>query len=137
MSHLPVDFLEDRKLRDAARRVITTDVAQLKGSLAEQGVMSRFANTVIGTVRRRIGEGARDVTEFAQDQVKARPGMLAGLGAAILGALAVWFIRRPSASASELDRIPVQPAALPPHETPFVEAAAPLSCSDMGEPYSP
>jgi hypothetical protein len=83
-SLLPDRLIEDRKLRDAARAVLTEDIDRLRGQLAEQGIASRVSSGVKSTVSGRVQAGARDVLAQARAQADDHKGVLALLVAAII-----------------------------------------------------
>lgn len=91
MTQLPSRFLEDRRLRDAARAVLAEDIARLQGSLEEQGIASRVSSGVTSSISTRIRTGARDVL----DQAKAQAGDNKGVVALLVGAIILWFARVP------------------------------------------
>ncbi|MGB7418124.1 MAG: hypothetical protein WA918_02990, partial [Erythrobacter sp.] len=74
---------EDRRLRDAARAVVTSDIANIRAGLSGEGIASRVAG--------RVGDGARDVFETARDKAEDNQGIVA----ALVGALILWFARGP------------------------------------------
>ncbi|MEE4539389.1 MAG: hypothetical protein V2J51_12975 [Erythrobacter sp.] len=74
---------EDRRLRDAARAVVTSDIAHIRAGLSGEGIASRVAG--------RVGDGARDVFETARDKAEDNQGIVA----ALVGALILWFARGP------------------------------------------
>jgi hypothetical protein len=74
---------EDRMLRDAARAMVSADVAHLRASLAGRSIPNRIAD--------RIGEGAHD----AMDEVAELATEHKGIVAAAIGALILWFARHP------------------------------------------
>ena len=84
MTRLPERFVEDRRLRDSARAVLTEDIDRLRASLAEQGIASRVSTGVTSTISSRIHTGARDVLAEARTQAGERKGLLAGIVAAIV-----------------------------------------------------
>jgi DNA-binding GntR family transcriptional regulator len=89
MTALPPRFLEDRALRDAARRVLEEDIARLRASLAEQGVASRVSSSVGTTVTSRLRAGAQDVIAQARQSVSDNPGIIA----LVIGAILLWLMR--------------------------------------------
>ncbi len=91
MTRLPVRFLEDRRMRDAARAVLAEDIERLQGSLAEQGIASRVSSGVTSTITTRIKTGARDVLDLAKTQADDNKSVLALL----IGAILLWFAREP------------------------------------------
>lgn len=74
---------EDRALRDAAKALITADIAILRANLAGKGFGERIAD--------RINEGATDLFEEAVDLADSNRGVMAALLAAVL----LWFTRNP------------------------------------------
>ena len=124
MSRLPADFEEDRMLRERARQTVAANVAQLRQSLAAQGLISRTAQTLTLNARTRIAAGARDLVTTAQGEAKANQGLIAAVGAGLLGALALWFARkRRAATARVLDEAAPDAAASSP--APGSDAAHP------------
>lgn len=91
MTPLPDRFKEDRALRDAARAVLTEDLARLRGSLSEQGIASRVSSSVSTTITGRMKAGARDVLAQARAQASDHKGVLALL----IGAIILFFARGP------------------------------------------
>ncbi len=91
MTQLPDRFIEDRRLRDAARAVLAEDIARLQGSLGEQGIASRVSSEVTSSIGGRIRTGARDVL----DQAKAQAADSMGVLAMLVGAIILWFAREP------------------------------------------
>ena len=91
MTRLPVRFLEDRALRDAARAVLAEDIERLQGNLGEQGIASRVSSGVTSSISTRIRTGARDVL----DQVTTQAGDKRGVLALLVGAIILWFARAP------------------------------------------
>lgn len=91
MTPLPDRFKEDRALRDAARAVLTEDLARLRGSLSEQGIASRVSSSVSTTITGRMKAGARDVLAQARAQAGDHKGVLALL----IGAIILFFARGP------------------------------------------
>ncbi len=76
-------FVEDRANRRAARAVVEAEVAQVKADLAARGIGGRIADTATRQVRAVAG----DAVEIARDS----KGVIAGT----IGALALWFWRKP------------------------------------------
>jgi hypothetical protein len=91
MTRLPDRFIEDRALRDAARAVLTEDIARLRAGLSEQGIASRVSAGFSATISGRIGAGARDVLARA----RAQAGDHKGVFALLVGAIILWFARGP------------------------------------------
>ena len=67
-------MLEDKRLRDAARALVTADIENLKSDLAD-----------------RLAEGASDVYDEALDVARDHKGALAAIAAAMI----LWFARNP------------------------------------------
>jgi hypothetical protein len=84
MTRLPDTFLEDRALRDAARAVLTEDIARLRDSLGEEGIAARVSSGMTTTISSRIRTGARDVLAQAKAQAADNQGVLAVLIGAII-----------------------------------------------------
>lgn len=93
MTRLPKSFIEDRRLRDAARAVLADDLARLRAALAEQGIAARVSAEVRATIGARIAAGARDVLDEARSLAGDRKGVLALL----VGALVLFLARGPIA----------------------------------------
>ncbi len=74
---------EDRMMRDAARALVSADIAHLKADLGHRGIGGRAAD--------RIAAGANDVYDEALDVARDHKGALA----AIVAALGLWFARNP------------------------------------------
>jgi len=91
MTNLPDRFIQDRSMRDAARAVLTDDIARLRAHLDEQGIASRVSTSVGSTISGRIQSGARDVLAQARAQAVDHKGVLAIL----IGAIILWFARGP------------------------------------------
>lgn len=91
MNRLPDRFIEDRKLRDAARAVLTEDIERLRATLSEQGIAGRVSSGVGSTISGRIRTGARD----ALAQVKTQAGDHKGVLTLLVGAIILWFARGP------------------------------------------
>jgi len=91
MTDLPARFVEDRRLRDAARAVLEEDVARIRASLDQQGVASRVSTSVGATISGRIRAGANDVLAIARQQASDHRGVLALL----VGAILLWLLRGP------------------------------------------
>ncbi|BDI61061.1 hypothetical protein [Qipengyuania nanhaisediminis] len=83
MNELELRFLQDKRMRDAAKQVLHADIEHLRASLSGGNI----ARKVFGTV----GEGAKDVLEIAREQAEDKTGVLA----ALVGALIVWLAREP------------------------------------------
>ena len=91
MTDLPQRFIEDRRLRDAARAVLAEDIERLRANLSEQGIASRVSSGVSSTISSRIRTGARDVLA----QAKAQAGDHKGVLAVLVGAIVLWLARGP------------------------------------------
>lgn len=91
MNHLPDRFIEDLRLRDAARAVLTDDIERLRAHLDEQGIASRVSSGVGSTISSRIQSGAREVLA----QARAQAGDHMGVLALLIGAIILWFARGP------------------------------------------
>ncbi|MCM0001228.1 MAG: hypothetical protein NBV68_17795 [Erythrobacter sp.] len=91
MTRLPDRFIEDRRLRNTARAVLTEDIDRLRDSLAEQGIASRVSTGVSSTISDRIRSGARDVLAEVRSQAGERKGLIAG----IIAAIALFLARGP------------------------------------------
>ena len=76
-------MLEDKRLRDAARALVTADIENLKSDLAVKGPGARLAD--------RLAEGASDVYDEALDVARDHKGALAAIAAAMI----LWFARNP------------------------------------------
>jgi hypothetical protein len=91
VTRLPQNFIEDRRLRDAARAVLAEDIERLRANLGEEGIASRVSSGVSSTITSRIRTGARDVLAQARAQAGDHKGVLAVL----VGAIILWFARGP------------------------------------------
>ena len=76
-------MLEDKRLRDAARALVTADIENLKSDLAVKSPGARLAD--------RLAEGASDVYDEALDVARDHKGALAAIAAAMI----LWFARNP------------------------------------------
>lgn len=123
MTHLPSRFVEDRRLRDAARAVLTEDIERLRASLNEEGIASRVSSGVGSTISDRLRTGARDVLA----QAKAQAGDHKGVLAVLVGAIILWFARGPI-----LDWI--DEFGEPPIDTQDNDQAAPPAAAAQGDP---
>ncbi len=83
MRDLDLKLKEDRALRDAAKALVTADIAILRADLAGKGFGERIVD--------RIGEGAVDLFEEAVELADTNRGVLA----ALFGAVVLWFARNP------------------------------------------
>lgn len=83
MTRLREQVLEDRHIRDAARALVETDVANLRADLAVKGLGGRAVD--------RLTDGAIEVYDEAIEVAADHKGALA----AIIAALALWFARHP------------------------------------------
>lgn len=91
MTRLPVRFIEDRAMRDAARVILVEDIERLRANLGEEGIASRVSSGVSSTISDRIRSGARDVLA----QARAQAGDHAGVLGLLIGAIILWFARGP------------------------------------------
>lgn len=85
MSPMKRRLHEDRALRDAARGVVTRDVAYLKSDVAEQGLVSRVMATG--------ADYACVMADGAVDIARENRGKLSGGVALLAAGLAVWIYR--------------------------------------------
>jgi len=83
MKSLEARLTEDRKLRDAALDVFSTDLRFIREDLRAKGVGERIAD--------RIGSSAMEVVDEAVDYAEANTGRIA----AALAAVVLWFARTP------------------------------------------
>jgi hypothetical protein len=83
VSPLEVRLAEDRKLRDAALEVFSTDLRFIKQDLHARGVGKRITD--------RIGDSAMEIVDEAVDYAEANRGYVAAAAAAIV----LWFARVP------------------------------------------
>jgi hypothetical protein len=83
MNELEVRLAEDRKLRDAALEVFSTDLRFIKQDLHARSVGKRITD--------RIGDSALDVLDEAVDYAEANRGRVAAAVAAVV----LWFARVP------------------------------------------
>lgn len=83
MSPRRARMIEDKRLRDAARALVDTDIANLKADLAYRGAGARVAD--------RLAAGASDVYDEALDVARDHKGALAAIAAAMI----LWFARNP------------------------------------------
>lgn len=83
MRDLDRKLTEDRAMRDAARTLVTADIANLRADLAGKGFGVRIVD--------RIHEGAADLFEEAVELADSNRGVLA----ALVGAVLLWFARNP------------------------------------------
>lgn len=83
MSPLEVRLAEDRKLRDAALEVFSTDLRFIKQDLHARSVGKRITD--------RIGESALEIVDEAVDYAESNRGYI---GAAV-AAIVLWFARAP------------------------------------------
>ena len=83
MKSLEARLTEDRKLRDAALEVFSTDLRFIREDLRAKGVGERIAD--------RIGSSAMEVVDEAVDYAEANTGRIA----AALAAVVLWFARTP------------------------------------------
>lgn len=83
MRNLDLKLKEDRALRDAARALITADIAILRADLLGKGFGERIVD--------RVNEGAADLFEEAVGLADDNRGVVAAMLAAVL----LWFARSP------------------------------------------
>jgi hypothetical protein len=83
MTDVGTRLAEDRKLRDAALEVFSTDLRFIREDLRARGVGERIAD--------RVGSGAMDLIDEAFDYAEANAGRVA----AALAAAVLWFARAP------------------------------------------
>jgi hypothetical protein len=83
MTGLENRLAEDRKLRDAALEVFSTDLRFIREDLRAKGVGERIAD--------RVGSGAMELVDEAFDYAEANTGRIA----AALAAVVLWFARTP------------------------------------------
>lgn len=83
MKTLEARLAADRKLRDAALEVFSTDLRFIREDLHARGVGERIAD--------RIGSSAMEVVDEAVDYAEANTGRIA----AGLAAVVLWFARTP------------------------------------------
>ena len=69
-------MIEDKRLRDAARALVTADIENLKSDLAMKSPGARLAD--------RLAEGASEVYDEALDVARHHKGALAAIGAAMI-----------------------------------------------------
>lgn len=100
-----VRLAEDKLLRDAARELVTADVARLKAAVAHRSVPARAVD--------RATEGAADVLEQLSEAASRHKGVIAG----IVGAAALWLARHPLLALLD-DRDPENSETPTPEEMP-------------------
>ncbi|MEL6529169.1 MAG: hypothetical protein AAGK01_03690 [Pseudomonadota bacterium] len=83
MTKLPQQFIEDRALRDSARKVFMADIEHARTAISGKGIAARVGS--------RVGDGARDVFEVARVHADDNRGILA----ALLGAILLFVARAP------------------------------------------
>jgi len=83
MIPLETRLAEDRKLRDTALEVFSTDLRFIREDLRAKGVGERISD--------RIGSSAMDIVDEAVDYAEANTGRVA----AALAAVVLWFARAP------------------------------------------
>ena len=74
---------QDRALRDAAKTLVTRDLAHLRGDVEEQGVGSRMVL--------RLREGAEGLADDAGTFVRENPSRTGGALALGIGLVLVWL----------------------------------------------
>jgi hypothetical protein len=83
VSPLEVRLAEDRKLRDAALEVFSTDLRFIRQDLHARSVGKRVTD--------RVGDSAMEIVDEAIDYAEANRGYVAAFAAAIV----LWFARAP------------------------------------------
>ncbi|MEO7551753.1 MAG: hypothetical protein ABIT09_11505 [Croceibacterium sp.] len=83
MSPLEKQFAEDRATREAALRLVKSDLGLVKADIRERGVAARIGD--------RLGDSAMDLADDAVDFADSHKGALVAVAAAIVA----WFARRP------------------------------------------
>jgi hypothetical protein len=83
MTSLQERLIEDRRLRDAALEVFSTDLRFIREDLRARGVGGRISD--------RIGDSAMDMVHEAFDYAEANSGRVA----AAMAALVLWLARNP------------------------------------------
>lgn len=83
MSGIEGRLAEDRKLRDAALEVFSTDLRFIREDLRARGVGERITD--------RIGDSAMELVDEAVDYAEVNTGRVAAAVAAIV----LWFARAP------------------------------------------
>jgi hypothetical protein len=83
MNALKVRLAEDRKLRDAALEVFSTDLRFIKQDLHAHSVGQRITD--------RVGDSAMQIVDEAVDYAEANRGYVA----AGIAAIVLWFARAP------------------------------------------
>lgn len=83
MTDLKRQMVEDRALRDAARALVSADIAHVRNLLSGKSLTERMMG--------RVGDGARDALEHAADAADNHRGAIAVL----IGAIVLWFARNP------------------------------------------
>ena len=83
MSDLAHQLAEDKALRDAALQLFKSDIALIRGDLAERGVGARAKD--------RLGEAALGMLDDAIDYAEDNKGWVAAGTAAVV----LWFARKP------------------------------------------
>lgn len=83
MTDLADQLREDRAMRDAARELVKTDIAYLKGEFGSKSIGARVAD--------RVTDGATDLYEEAAELASDNKGILI----ALLAAVGLWFARNP------------------------------------------
>ena len=99
----PLRLAEDKALRDAARGLVTSDIARLKSALSDRSIPARAMD--------RATEGAVDVLEQVSEAASRHKGLIAGM----VGALALWLARHPLLALLD-DRDPEHPDSPTPEE---------------------
>ena len=92
MTDLERRMREDRAVRDAAKALVSADIAYVKSSMSAKTIGERVLDSV--------GEGAKDVVEQAADAAENNRGVFAVL----IGAVVLWFARNPIMSLFDDDK---------------------------------
>ena len=85
MADLASKLRQDRTLRNAAKRLIKTDIAHVRGDVSARGIGGRAID--------RMKDGAAEIADDASDYADTHRGQLgAGIALAVIGAVG-WFFR--------------------------------------------
>ncbi|OYX65122.1 MAG: hypothetical protein B7Y88_10680 [Sphingomonadales bacterium 32-64-17] len=87
MPDLELQLREDRLLRDAARALVTADLAHLKREVDPESASAPD-----------LGSRARDLADDARDYVTGHRLQVGTLVAALVAAIALWMFREPLAA---------------------------------------
>lgn len=86
---------EDRALRDAARALVTDDIAHLKGDVEEKGIVARIASSAM--------MGTADIVEEGLELVEKHKPASYGVGAVFAMILGWWALGRDSDESDDED----------------------------------